>query len=92
MKTKQKIQEGLDGYKRMSHVYGIVNRCANHLFDAYRELEHAIQHCDDPQLRGKLEDIKEKLGRDQQVAGYIENENPTVISSLQDTLSELKVD
>ena len=91
MKTKEKIQEGLDGYKRMSHVYGIVNRSANHLYDAYRELEHAIQHCDNPELRKRLEGIKEKLGCDKEVAGYVDNTVPTVIALMQDALSDLKI-
>jgi cell fate (sporulation/competence/biofilm development) regulator YlbF (YheA/YmcA/DUF963 family) len=92
METKQKILEGLDGYKRSEKVNGLVNRATNHLFDAYRELEMAISHCDDPNLRGKLEDIKERLGRDSQVAGYMENENSTIISELQDMISEIKLD
>lgn len=92
MKTKQKIQEGLDGYKRIDKVNGLVNKATNHLFDAFRELEMAISHCDDPNFRDELEEIKERLGRDNQVAGYMDNETPTIISDLQDLLSKTKLD
>ena len=91
MKTKQKIQEGLDGFKRSDTVNGIINRCSNHLFDAFREMEMAIEHCDNPKIREKLESIKAKLGRDSEVAGYMDSDHPTIISELQDLLGEFKI-
>ena len=92
METKQKIQEGLDGYKRTDKVNGLVERAANHLFDAYRELEMAISHCDDPNLRERLEDIKEDIGRDREIGGFIDSEKDTIISKLQDLASDIKID
>ena len=92
MKTKQKIQEGLDGFKRSEKVNGLINRATNHLFDAFREMEMAISVCDNPNVRHQLEDIKERLGRDHEVAGYIDNDHPTVISDLQELMGDIKID
>ena len=92
METKQKILEGLDGYKRTEKVNGLINKATNHLFDAYRALEMAISHCDDPNLRRKLEVITEKIGKGAEVAGFIDSEKPTIISDLQDMMNEIKID
>jgi len=93
MKTKQKLQEGLDGFKRSEHVNGVVNRAANHLFDAFREIEHAISHCDNPNLRKELEEVKEMIGRDTEIAWDSGSDRTeTVIGKLQKIISDIKLD
>jgi hypothetical protein len=94
MKTKQKILEGLkslDGYNKTEQVNGMINKAANKLYDSYRLLEMAVSHCNDPNLRKDLERIKNKIGRDKEIAGFIDNEDETIISELQDLMGEIKV-
>ena len=91
METKKFIQEKLNeefnSHKRMSMVKAVMNKCANHLFDAYRELDIAIQYCDDPHVREKLESIRRLLGVDKEMGGFSSLETPSVITDLQ-TLSK----
>lgn len=88
METKRLIKEKLEFHKRQTVANEILNRAANHLYDAYRELETAIQFCDNPEIRDRLEDIKEMLGRTLDTSGTIENTEPTVISHLQKLMSD----
>ena len=87
---KEKLHEAIDGRKRMTTVKAVMHKCANHLFDAYRELDMAIQYCDDPIVRAKLETIRAVLGRDDELAGYMENDNPSIISTLQTIAKSVK--
>lgn len=87
---KEKLREEFNPYKRMSMVKAIMGRCSNHLFDAYRELDQAIQYCDDPLVRQKLETIRRLLGKDDDIAGYMDVETPSVITDLQALASDLK--
>ena len=74
----------------MTMVKSIMHKCANHLFDAYRELDMAIQYCDDPIVRQKLESVKRLLGKDDDIAGYMNDEAPSVITDLQKLGSDIK--
>jgi thermostable 8-oxoguanine DNA glycosylase len=86
---KQKLNEELAAHKRLSMCGAILNKTANHLYDAYRELESCLQYCDNPEIRNKLEAVKMMLGKDNQLAGHIKNEQPTVISELQEIMKDL---
>ena len=86
---KQKLDEGLEPHKRLSMCGAILNKTANHLYDAYRELETCLQYCDDEKMRNKVEAIKLMLGKDNQIAGYISDESSTVISELQEVMSDI---
>lgn len=88
METKKLIKEKLELHKRHSVTNAMMNKCANHLYDAYREMEMAIQYCDNPELRERLEAIKEMLGRSKETSGAMENTEPTVISQLQSLMSD----
>jgi hypothetical protein len=88
METKKLIQEKLEFHKRQSVTNEILNRSANHLFDAYREMEMAIQFCDNPEIRERIEAIKHMLGRTIDTSGSIENSEPTVISKLQELMGD----
>ena len=94
MKTKklikEKLHEEFNPYKRMSMVKAIMGKCSNHLFDAYRELDMAIQYCDDPIARDKLESIRRLLGKDDDIAGYMSSETPSVITDLQKLAADFK--
>ena len=88
METKKFIQEKLNEefnpQKRMSMVKSVMNKCANHLFDAYRELDLAIQYCEDPFVREKLESIRKMLGNDYELSRFSKGDTPSVITDLQD--------
>lgn len=88
METKRLIQEKLDLHKRQTVTYEIMNKAANNLFDAYRDMEMAIQYCDNPEIRERLESIKEMLGRGTDTAGSMENTEPTIISHLQTLMGD----
>ena len=94
METKKLIQEKLNEEfnpnKRLSMVKAIMDRCANHLFDAYRELDMAIQYCDDPIVRQKLEAVRVLLGNDIDSAGYMDSEAPSVITNIQSLANEVR--
>jgi len=51
MDNKRLILEKLEIHKRQAVTYEIMNKCTNHLFDAYREMELALQFCDNPEMR-----------------------------------------
>jgi hypothetical protein len=93
METKKFIQEKLTEefcpHKRMSMVKAIMNKCTNHLFDAYRDLDTAIQYCDNPVVREKLEAVRRLLGKDNELAGYSVSETPSVITDLQAISSDI---
>ena len=88
METKRLIKEKLELHKRQTVTYAIMNKAANHLFDAYREMEMAIQYCDNPEIRERLESIKELLGRGTDTSGSMENTEPTIISHLQKLMGD----
>lgn len=88
MERKKLIKEKLEFHKRQTVTYEIMNRASNHLFDAYREMEMAIQYCDNPEIRTRLESIKELLGVGFDTSGAIKNTEPTLISHLQDLMSD----
>ena len=88
METKQLIQEKLELHKRQTVTNEIINKCANHLFDAFREIEMAIQYCDNPEIRGRLEQIKGMIGHSTQTAEDVETVKPTAISELQSLMKD----
>ncbi len=88
METKKLIKEKLELHKRQTVTYEIMNRAANKLFDAYREMEMAIQYCDNPEIRERLESIKELLGKGADTSGSMENTEPTIISHLQKLMGD----
>jgi len=94
MERKQNIQESLigalDRHKRMHTVKAVMHKCANHLLDAYRELDMAIQYCDDPQVRSELESLRTALGNDDGIASHFESDVPSVIATLQKIASSVK--
>ncbi len=94
METKKLIQEKLNEefnpHKRLSMVKAIMQRCANHLFDAYREMDIAIQYCDDPVVRQKLEAVRTLLGNDIGTAGYMDSDTPSVITTIQALAKDIK--
>ena len=71
-------------------VKSVMHKCANHLFDAYRELDMAIQYCDNPEVREKLEAIRRLLGKDDDIAGYMDVDTPSIITDLQSLAKEFK--
>jgi len=87
---KEKLNEEFNPHKRMTMVKSVMQRCTNHLFDAYRELEMAIQYCDDPIVREKLEGVRRLLGNDIHTAGYMDSDIPSVITNLQALSKEVK--
>ena len=87
---KEKLNEEFNPHKRLSMVKAVMQKCANHLFDAYRELDMAIQYCDDPIVRAKLEAVRELLGNDIDNAGYMTSSTPSVITNLQALANEVK--
>ena len=87
---KEKLNEEFNPHKRLSMVKAVMQKCANHLFDAYRELDMAIQYCDDPIVRAKLEAVRELLGNDIDSAGYMDSDAPSVITNLQALANEVK--
>lgn len=87
---KEKLNEEFNPNKRVAMVKAIMDKCANHLFDAYRELDMAIQYCDNPEIREKLELIRRQLGKDDEIAGYMNAETPSVISDLQKLANDVK--
>ncbi len=88
METKKFIQEKLNEefnpQKRMSMVKSVMNKCVNNLFDAYRELDLAIQCCDDPYVREELEAVRMMLGFDNQLSNFSIRDTPSVIGNLLD--------
>jgi len=87
---KNKLNEEFNPYKRLSMVKAIMHRCSNHLFDAYRELDMAIQYCDDPSVRERLESIRRLLGKDDSIESYMESDTPSIITDLQNLASDIK--
>jgi len=87
---KEKLNEEFNPHKRLSTTKAIMQKCVNHLFDAYRELDMAIQYCDDPKIRAKLEGIRNLLGNDINTAGYMESETPSVITNIQSLSNQIK--
>lgn len=91
MSNKKLIQEKLEFHKRQSMTYEMLNRCANHLYDAFRELEMACQYCDNPEVRTRLESVRDMIGKDTELAGYNNRHIVTVISELQSILGDMKL-
>lgn len=87
---KDKLDEGFNPYKRASMVKSIMDKCMNHLFDAYRELDMALQYCDNPDTREKLELVRRQLGKDNGIAGYLDSDNSSIITDLQSLSDDLK--
>jgi len=87
---KEKLNEEFNPHKRLSMVKAVMQRCANHLFDAYREIDIAIQYCDNPIVRKKLEAVRTLLGNDINTAGYMDSETPSVITNIQAIAKDVK--
>lgn len=90
METKKLIKEKLEFHKRQSVAYEMLNKTANHIYDAYRTLEMACQYCDNPLLREKLEELTTMIGKTNETAGYVDDEMKTVISKLQEVMKDFK--
>jgi hypothetical protein len=90
METKKLIQEKLEIHKRQSIAYEMVNKAANHIYDAYRTLEMASQYCDNPEFNTRLGEVKDILGRTEETAGFINDETKTLISLLQSLMGDFK--
>lgn len=83
---KHRIREGLENYDRSEVSIGLLSKSLGFLRDGYRELETAIQFCDDKVLRDKLNEIKLKLGHDIEVSDDFVTKSPTVISMLSEII------
>lgn len=79
---KNSLREGLEEYNRDTIAIGLLNKSLDRFKDGYRELETAIQFCDDQELRAKLEEIKMMCGHDIEISGDFKVEKPTVLSLL----------
>jgi len=90
METKRFIKEKLEFHKRQTVANEIINRATNHLLDAYRELEMALQYCDDQEFNHKLIAIKELLGNSSETSESVENTTITIIGQLQDLVNDNK--
>lgn len=88
METKRLIQEKLEFHKRQTVTNELLNKSANCLYDAYRNMETAIQFCDNPEIRERIESVKEMLGKSMETSGSMENSEPTVISLLQELMGD----
>jgi hypothetical protein len=88
---KEKLNEEFNPNKRASMVKAIMNKCTNHLFDAYRELDLAIQYCDNPEMRQKLEMIRRSLGVDNEMSNHLDNETTTIFSAIQDLSKDIEL-
>jgi hypothetical protein len=91
METKKFIKEKLEFHKRQTITYQIMNKAANDLFDAYRELEMATQYCDNPEIRERLESIKDMIGRGTETSSEINTTDPTIIALIQKLMSDYSV-
>ena len=91
METKKFIKEKLEFHKRQTITYQIMNKAANNLFDAYRELEMAIQFCDNPEIRERLESIKDMIGRGNETSSEINTTDPTIISLMQNLMGDYSI-
>ena len=83
---KNRLREGLEEYNRKVITIGLLNKSLDRFKDGYRELETAIQFCDDQELRQKLEAIKEMCGNDIEISGDFKVTKPTVLSLLVDII------
>jgi|TARA_R110000823_G_scaffold293169_1_gene411995 hypothetical protein len=83
---KNRLREGLEHYDRNTIVIGLLNKSLDRFKDGYRELESAIQFCDDQELRAKLEEIKMMYGHDIEISGDFKVNKPTVLSLLVDII------
>jgi hypothetical protein len=88
MENKKLIKEKLEFHKRQTITNELLNKSANNLYDAYRSMETAIQFCDNPEIRERIESIKEMIGQSMGTSSSIENKEPTVISLLQELMSD----
>lgn len=80
---KGKLREGIEIHKKSTITNALLNKAANDLYNAYRHLEMACMHCDDLEIRNKIESVKMMLGREVEMSGdFDDGDNPTVIPLL----------
>ncbi len=85
---KQKLKENLIPHKRQTVMFGLLNKCANSLYDAYRSLESSLQYCDDPEIRKKLESVKMMLGHEIEIDGSFSDGKSSAITNIQKVLDD----
>jgi hypothetical protein len=83
---KNRLREGLEHYDRNTIAIGLLNKSLDRFKDGYRELESAIQFCDDQELREKLEKIKMMYGHDIEISGDFKVSEPTLLSLMVDVI------
>lgn len=79
---KGKLREGIDVHKKSTITNALLNKAANDLFNAYRHLEMACEHCDDLTLRDKIESVKLMLGHELKMAGEFDGEEKSKVIPL----------
>jgi hypothetical protein len=89
---KEKLREHINYYDKEAIVKGLLNSCANHIYDAYRDLGNAYQYVESNELRGRIEDIKGLIGNEFETSSALENRNVTLLSKLMATLESMKPD
>jgi len=88
---KGKLREGIEIHKKSTVSNALLNKAANDLFNAYRHLEMACEHCDNLDIRNKIEAIKMMLGHEVQVSGdFDDGSEPTVIPLIISLLNDRK--
>ena len=87
---EDKVKKGIEKHDRNQIMVGLLNKCADNIYDAYRHLENGLQYCDDDNIRKTLEDIKMGLGHEIGISGDFDEIKPGIISKLQDLLNDFK--
>lgn len=88
---KRKLKEGIEIHKKNTITNALLNKAANELYNAYRHLEMACEHCDDKNIIDKIEDIKLMLGHEIKISGDFNNgSDSSVINLLKDILDNKK--
>lgn len=86
-KLDHKLEEDIYPYKRQTVLKGTMNKAINNLYKGYRQLDKAIEMCDDQEVRKKLEDIKLALGKDAEMGYDFTTDTPSIINKLSDIIS-----
>lgn len=93
MSIKNKLREGIDLHKKATITTALLNKAAQDLHNAYRHLEMAYEHCNDPDLMNQILNVKLLLGQEMSVAnGFFEDGQPCVINALISIINDRKND
>ena len=87
---KQLFREHINYYDKEAIVRGLLNSCANSIYDAYRDLGNAYQYCETKELRDSIEELKGLIGNEVETSAALENRNVTLLSKLMAILECMK--